>query len=861
MTIQRDDILDGLGAAVTRGIKFTALADAIGARKGDYAHMRELLAALVEEGVVRQLPGGAYALAPHGRGVDKKARAALPWREPAAAPAAPPPAAPPPATTTRTRRSTRVPVVAADAAPPRPARARPSAPAPTVDDAPTGRITVHPAGYGFVGLPDGRDVFVPAKYRAGSLDGDQVKVATWVGVKGVEGRVVEVLARGRARLTGVLRTSGRRVFLEPDDPRVAADFGQVALDGGSTAHDGQAVVVEITRYPEPGSHELAARVLKVLGDPDDPRTEIAKILAVAAVPLEFPPAALAQAEATAQEVGPADHTDRIDLRDRRFCTIDPETARDFDDALCIEDGPDGGTRVWVAVADVSHYVRWDDPLDRESTLRGVSVYLPDRVIPMLPHQLSSVICSLLPDVDRCAMVVRLDYDRDANLIAESHAAAVIRSKARLDYPGVAAALRGDFRGRREAYRPWLGELERLNALAQTLRAQRRARGTLDLDLPEAKVILDADDPRLVRDVVRAKGDPDVKGAYQLVEEFMIAANESVGRVFRKRGAPTVWRVHAPPSRARVEELAAILGGLGMDVDVDLALTPLGMKQVLDQVSATSASRSLSFLVLRSLKQAVWDTVPIGHFGLASGDYVHFTSPIRRYPDLLVHRLLKHYLHRDGLPAGGAYREPPPPIERLTELAAGASGHERRAMEAEREAVAMYRAYLVRDQIGERFTGAVSAVTSFGAFVELDQPFVEGLIKLESLGHDVGYDEARLRLRARRSGFTLAMGDAVTVELVDVSVARRRIELRLAAGGSAATTDDAGPPSRRRGRETAPPPRGREELPAPAAPTRFEQARRQRAGRAVAKANPKAGKRKVASARPSLGVSHHKPRKK
>jgi ribonuclease R len=871
MTIQRDDILDGLGAAVTRGIKFTALADAIGARKGDYAHMRELLGALVEEGVVRQLPGGAYALAPHGRGVDKKARAALPWREPAAPAAAPPApdaAAPPPSTTTRTRRSTRAPA-APPAAPARPARARPSAPPPTVADAPTGRITVHPAGYGFVGLPDGRDVFVPAKYRAGSLDGDQVKVATWVGVKGVEGRVVEVLARGRARLTGVLRTSGRRVFLEPDDPRVAADFGQVALDGGSTAHDGQAVVVEITRYPEPGSHELAARVLKVLGDPDDPRTEIAKILAVAAVPLEFPPAALAQAEATAQEVGPADHTDRIDLRDRRFCTIDPETARDFDDALCIEDGPDGGTRVWVAVADVSHYVRWDDPLDRESTLRGVSVYLPDRVIPMLPHQLSSVICSLLPDVDRCAMVVRLDYDRDANLIGESHAAAVIRSKARLDYPGVAAALRGDFRGRREAYRPWLGELERLNALAQTLRAQRRARGTLDLDLPEAKVILDADDPRLVRDVVRAKGDPDVKGAYQLVEEFMIAANESVGRVFRKRGAPTVWRVHAPPSRARVEELAAILGGLGMDVDVDAALTPLGMKQVLDQVSATSASRSLSFLVLRSLKQAVWDTVPIGHFGLASGDYVHFTSPIRRYPDLLVHRLLKHYLHKDGLPAGGAYREPPPPIERLTELAAGASGHERRAMEAEREAVAMYRAYLVRDQIGERFTGAVSAVTSFGAFVELDQPFVEGLIKLESLGHDVGYDEARLRLRARRSGFTLAMGDAVTVELVDVSVARRRIELRLAAGGSAATTDDAGPPSRRRtretapprGRETAPPPRGREELPAPAAPTRFEQARRQRAGRAVAKANPKAGKRKVSSARPSLGVSHHKPRKK
>lgn len=885
MTIQRDDILEGLRSAVTRGIKFTALADNIGARKPDYAHMRELLATLIAEGAVRTIPGGGYALAPHGRSGDKKARVGLPWGESDAPPPAPKaartrPAAPPPVAP-RARRISRAPIAPIEAS-------DDDVAAPTVaaveDALPTGRITVHPAGYGFVGMPDGRDVFVPAKYRASSLDGDQVRVATWVGVKGIEGRVVEVLARGRARLTGILRVSGRRVYLEPDDPRVAADFGQVALDGASPTAEGQAVVVEITRYPEAGAHQIAARVLKVLGHPDDPRTEIEKILAVGAMPIEFPPAALAQAAGTPTEVGAADHADRIDLRDRRFCTIDPETARDFDDALCIEDGPDGGTRVWIAVADVSHYVRWDDALDRESTLRGVSVYLPDRVIPMLPHQLSSHMCSLLPDEDRCAMVVRLDYDRDAQLVGESHAAAVIRSKARLDYPGVAAALRGDFRGRREAYRPWIAELERLNALAQLLRAGRRARGTLDLDLPEAKVILDADDPRLVRDVIRAKGDPDVKGAYQLVEEFMIAANEAVGRFFRKRNAPTVWRVHAPPSRERVEELAQILNGLGLEVDVDAALTPLGMKQVLDQVSVTAASRSLSFLVLRSLKQAVWDTVPIGHFGLASGDYVHFTSPIRRYPDLIVHRLLKHYLHKDGLPAGGAYREPPPPIERLAELAAGASGQERRAMEAEREAVAMYRAYLVRDQIGEQFTGTVSAVTSFGAFVELDQPFVEGLIKLESLGHDVGYDEARLRLRARRSGFTLAMGDAVTVELIDVSVARRRIELRLATPG-AATGATAGSPVRTRGREVLPEPaprprRTRDTAPPVAAapgpddatpprrgPTRLELARRERAGAAVARANPKAGRPGKAGraskpgARKGLGVSHHKPRKR
>jgi ribonuclease R len=239
-----------------------------------------------------------------------------------------------------------------------------------------------------------------------------------------------------------------------------------------------------------------------------------------------------QAASTPQQLTPADLADRIDLRDRRFATIDPETARDFDDALCIEEGPHGGPRVWVAVADVAHYVRWNDAIDSEAVVRGVSVYLPDRVIPMLPKELSAGICSLNPLVDRCAMVVRLDYTDEGELHDVGYAAAVIKSKGRLDYPGVAAALGGDFRGRREAYRPWAPELERLNKLARVLRTKRRARGALELEIAEPKVVLDADDPRLVRDVVKSKGDPAVKGAYELVEEFMIAANEAVGAFFR-----------------------------------------------------------------------------------------------------------------------------------------------------------------------------------------------------------------------------------------------------------------------------------------------------------------------------------------
>ncbi len=648
----------------------------------------------------------------------------------------------------------------------------------------TGRLSVHPAGYGFVVTEDGSDdVFVPAKFRGSALDGDRVQLSTWVGYKGTEGKVVDILARGRAKLTGLIARSGRAVVLAPDDPRIATDQGAIPLDEGTGgAREGQAVLAEITRYPSRDQPGMAARVVRVLGDPEDPRTEIEKIIACADIPAQFPDAALAQAARTSQVVGAEDLADRIDLRDRAFVTIDPETARDFDDALCIEKTTEGW-RVWVAVADVSHYVRPGDPLDREAAIRGVSVYLPDRVIPMLPFELSSGICSLNPEVDRCAMVVRLDFDDDGRVLDKGFAAAVIRSRARLDYPGVAAALKGDFRGRREQYRPWADILGQLDRLSQTLRGRRAARGALELEMSEAKVILDEDDPLLVRDVVRAKGNEDVKRAYQLVEEMMIAANEAVGAFFSERDLPTVWRIHAPPLPARVEALGETLSGYGIDVDVDEAQTPLGMRRVVEQVAELPGASSLSFLVLRALKQAVYSTDNVGHFGLASEEYIHFTSPIRRYPDLLAHRLIKHALHREGQAAGGGGRWRPPAPAELAELAAASSTHERRAMEAEREAVAMYRAYLMREQVGEQLPGRVSAITGFGAFVEIDEPFVEGLVKLEALGDEpFRLDERGLRLIGRRSGRTLSLGDRVVVEVLSVSVVLRRIELRLVQGG-------------------------------------------------------------------------------
>jgi ribonuclease R len=673
----------------------------------------------------------------------------------------------------------------------------------------SGHIRVHPAGYGFVEREDGGDdVFVPARYRGAALDGDRVALDTWLGAKGTEGRVVSVLARGRAKLTGIIRRDGRSWHLDPDDPRIP---GAVALDeGAASAREGQAVLVEIVRYPSHPDEQLGARVLQVLGDPDDPRTEVRKIVVCADIPEEFSADAGAAAARVAPEVQPADLVDRVDLRDRDFVTIDPETARDFDDAVCVEQRGDEW-RLWVAIADVSAYVRAGTALDREARSRGVSVYLPDRAIAMLPEALSSGICSLMPEVDRLAMVVRLDLDATGAVVGTLLEAAVIRSRARLDYAGVAAALAGDFRGARARYRDYAEHLARVAAVARLLRTRREARGTLDLDLPEAKVILDEDDPRRVRDVRHSKPSADIKFAYAMIEDCMVTANEAVAGFFRARGLDTVWRVHAPPTLERLEEFARVAAGFGLHLRPADGLKPLAIRRLLLEMRGRPMERPLTFLLLRSLKQAVYDTTNVGHFGLASVEYLHFTSPIRRYADLIVHRLLKHALRREGIPAGGG-GAPPPDRAGLTAMATESSHHEQRAVQAEREVVDMYRAYLMRDRVGDEFDGVVAAVTSFGLFVEIADPFVEGLVRLEALGQGPWeFDPERLRLGSPRSGRSFALGDKLRVVIASVSVPRRRIDLALADAerGALAAPEpraaDAPAPGReaRRGRRPAP----------------------------------------------------------
>jgi ribonuclease R len=645
----------------------------------------------------------------------------------------------------------------------------------------TGRIKIHPVGYGFV-VPDDKseDVHISARSRGAAMDADTVEIEAWPAVRGTEGRVLRVISRGRAKITGQLDRAGKQMVLRPDDPRIS---GPVSLRGHVAATlAGQAVVAEITRYPEVAGGPIEAEVLKVLGDPDDPRTEVEKVLACADVTEDFPEEVARIADGLPQEVRDVDRADRADLREVPFLTIDPETARDFDDAVAIERLPHGGTRLWVAVADVSHYVREGSPVDVEARKRGCSIYLPNRAIPMLPEPLSARLCSLVPEEDRLAMVTQIDLDKHAQVIARDFCAAVIHSRARLDYPGVAAALAGDTRGKRKKYEPHLPALRAMDSLARQLRAHRISRGSLDFDLPEAFVELDHDDPRLVRDIRKSRRDPGERQAYSMIEEFMLAANEAVATSFRERGEDTLWRIHDAPDRGRMEEFATLAANYGIKVDVDDARTPQGLKRVLDRLKGHPAEKALSFQMLRSLKQATYDVVNVGHFGLASSDYLHFTSPIRRYPDLIDHRLLKSRLAGQGKPAGGF--KPPsvePPADRaaLQKMAADASFAERQAMEVEREVVDLYRAFFLRDRIGDAFEGTISGVMGFGFFVVIDEPFVEGLVRLEALSDDYYvFDETASRLVGRRSGRTFALGDTVKVEVQTVSVVRRKIDFAL-----------------------------------------------------------------------------------
>lgn len=641
-------------------------------------------------------------------------------------------------------------------------------------------LSVHPAGYAFANPEEGDFVvFVPPGHLGGALDGDTVLVSWRTAARGREGYVRSVLVRARTRVTGVLVRRGHDWFIEPDDPRMTRYEVRV-LGRVPKSYGGNLVVATIVDYPLPGNDAMTVEVDRLLGRPGSIEAEEAKILVEHGVDDEFPPEVLAEAEHVPEQLRPSDRVGRADLTDLPFMTIDPLDARDFDDAVCVEllgkDPKRARMRIHVAVADVSHYVRPGTAIDAEARRRSFSTYLPDRAVPMLPEVLSSGICSLVPRRDRCAMVVSMEVDARGRVRQSQVRAAVIHSRKRLTYDQVAAELSGS----RKLAKPVRERLFLLRAAADRLRRVRLARGAIELNLPEARILLDEDDPHRIRRIYSARASRELARAYNLIEEFMLAANEAVGRLAAEHDLPVIYRVHDKPDEERLARFAAAAEFLGVSCDPERLTTPKGIRRFLDAIADHDKREVLHGLLLRAMAQAEYDVVNIGHFALAAPTYVHFTSPIRRYPDLVTHRVVKRYLADRGRPAGPGPHDAFPHRKEAARWASHASTRERESAGAEQDTKALFAAAYMRDRIGDRIAGTITGIVDTGIFVRLDDPFVDGMIRrqqLEAATRETWEaDELGIFLTGLRSHQILGLGDRLRVEVADASIARRQIDL-------------------------------------------------------------------------------------
>jgi len=631
-----------------------------------------------------------------------------------------------------------------------------------------GTLKKHRDGFGFVARVDrkGDDVFVPPDEASKAIDGDLVRIEV-VPARGgrTAGRILEVVERRRRLLVGTYHARGRQSFVVPADAELEA---YVPVPETSVAEDGDVVKVAL----DPGAGKLSGAVVEKIGRPGEPRVEVLKVAYAKGFADVFPESVLAEAAAVPDHVLADDRGGRRDLTKLPLVTIDGEDARDFDDAVYVERlearaKGKGLYRLVVAIADVAHYVRPGTALDDEAGKRATSVYFPMQVLPMLPERLSNGICSLNPHVDRLCMVADLVVDSKGETKSAEVYEGVMRSAARCTYTEVARVLDGEKVPDRERLRP---EFELMAELQEKLTGMRRRRGAIDFDLPEAKIVLGPEG-----EVAAIEKRPRNR-AHRIVEEFMLAANEAVARWFGARDLATVYRVHGVPDEEKLAGFLELARTHGFEVP-DLPADPRALNALLERFKGHAQQRALNQLLLRAMMQAVYATENIGHYGLAAEHYLHFTSPIRRYPDLLVHRLLKEeWTQRRGEPVRATT------LPRLGELAVRSSERERAAMEAEREIASFYAALFMKDKVGETFDGVVSSVVDFGLFVELERWFVEGLVRVEDLGGSFDLDPVLHALVDPVTGRAFRVGDKVRVEVISSNPARRRIELGLVEEG-------------------------------------------------------------------------------
>jgi ribonuclease R len=634
-----------------------------------------------------------------------------------------------------------------------------------------GVVQRHEDGYGFVVPDEGEqeDVYVPRQSMRGVMHGDRVLVRLDAAPRRGErrsGSVTQVLERSHQEVIGRVTTVGKGCLLVPVEARLCPEIYIPPGERGG-AQRGHMAVAEISRYTL-GQTQPHGRIVDVLGYADDPGMEMQLILHKYALPSAFPPEVEEAAAAIPPQLRPHEYRGRRDFRQHITFTIDGETARDFDDAVSLDVLPNGHLLLGVHIADVSHYVREGSQLDQEAYHRGTSVYFPDRVIPMLPARLSNEVCSLQPAVDRLTLSVCIELTPDAETVSYDIVDTVICSQARLTYSQVAAYLEGSSRVLEDAS-PAIGEvLQRMDVMATRLRERRFAAGSIDFDLPESDIVLDSEG-RIER-ILRAERNR----AHMLIEEFMLLANRTVAAHLTALKVPTLYRVHEPPAADKIVQFNTFVHAFGYAVEGGDTIHPGAVQAVLAAAAGKPEEMLVNHVLLRSMQRARYAAQNSGHFGLAFTHYTHFTSPIRRYPDLLVHRLWRDTRRAGGLTA--ARRDFW--VNHLPEMAEHTSQRERLADDAERDVIELKKVEFMLDKLGQEYAGVITGVTRFGLFVELTDLFIEGFVHIAWLFDHYVYDAARFCLIGQYTGQIHRLGARVRVRVDNVNVTRRQIDFSL-----------------------------------------------------------------------------------
>ncbi|MDP4147149.1 MAG: ribonuclease R [Bacillota bacterium] len=632
-----------------------------------------------------------------------------------------------------------------------------------------GKLQGHNKGFGFV-IPEIErpDVFIPSSFMNGAMHGDRViaKITKEEnGGKKCEGEIIRILERGNKTIVGTYEDSRNFGFVVSDDPRIHQDIfiPKTEKNGAKT---GEVVEVEITEWPEKRRNP-EGKIISILGRKEDKGVDILTIIKKYKLPEKFPQEVEAFAAQIENEIPEEEYARRTDLRELRMVTIDGEDAKDLDDAVSLQRLENGNFYLGVHIADVSHYVREKNPLDKEALQRATSVYLIDRVIPMLPKKLSNGICSLNPQVDRLALSCFMEIDNTGKVVDHKLAESIIKTSERMTYTDVTKILRDNDEELMKRYNYLIQDFKDMEELCQILNNKRLQRGAIDFDFTESKIILNEQGKAVdVKPYERAI-------ANRIIEEFMLVCNETVAEHIYWTNLPFVYRVHEDPDEEKLARFNEFIHNLGYIARWGQEVHPKALQQIIEKVKGKKEETVVSTLLLRSMKQARYSPECVGHFGLAARYYCHFTSPIRRYPDLMIHRIIKEFLN-GGIPEKRSKKL----IGIVDYAAAQSSDMERVAQEAEREVDDLKKAEYMSDRIGEEFVGIISSVTNFGIFVELPNT-IEGLVHISDLVDDYYiYDEKHLSLIGERTKKIYKLGDEVAIKVTKVDIHAHEIYFEL-----------------------------------------------------------------------------------